>query len=314
MIDSILSIFSDYIGSFLKGAVNRIRFYSNKLLNRSEPYTKDEALEYAYAVISGNIVQVSSFRNFSTGNIYIAVKAKEKKGEYFFKLILLKKVGSTFIRDWEHELISFTEDFEVIDLQKSGEYFILFIENSFGSGAGTKTLYAFSSSTKKLFKIIEHHDWSDMTRVYTPSIELSPRDVDQKLLKNLEQYASMNDMLKEMRVDFSNPKHAVRNWHRLNGSITEGDVELCFYDGRPTYGSSPTEVVHYDDIEWIGYFKGPLCGYLKKRDEHFIAYSPGWTYDWPQDLKMKGNGIQFTSGKHTLSFELNGNKGNLNNI
>ncbi len=305
----LLTIFSDKIGPLLNRAWTYTQYVWNNLFKRSKPYTNEEAMEYAYGLLSGSIVEIQSFRNFSNGNIYIIAKAKEKKEEYFFKLILLKKVGSTFIREWDQELMSFTEDFEIIDLQKIGSHFILFIENSFGSGAGTRILYALNSSSKELFKVIEHHDWSDMTRVYTPTIEFSPKDIDQKLLKSLEKYALAKEMLKGKRVDFSIPEYAVRNWHRMNGEIKKGDVELYFYPGRPTYSSSPTEVVHSDNIEWIGYFKGPLCGYLKKKNEHFVAYSPGWTYDWPQHLKLKGKGIQFTSGNHTLHFELKGDKG-----
>ncbi len=314
MLDFIVSIFSGKIGSWISSIWVSIRYIWNSIFNLSIPYSKKEALEYAYGIVSGQINEVWSFRNFVDGRVYILVKVKEVKEDYFEKLVLIKRVGDSFIREWETELIIYTSDFEVKDLLKNGVHFILFIENSFGSGAGTKTLFALDSKSLVTYQIIERHDWSDLTRAYSPEPELRPKNIDLKLSKRLEEFAKSKEMLRSKRVDFDNPDNAILNWHRLNGSITSGEVELYFYSGRPTYGSSPTEVVHSDDIEWIGYFKGPICGYLKKRNEHFVAYSPGWTYDWPKHLKLKGTRIQFTSGNHTLRFELKGGKGKLYNI
>ena len=307
----LLTIFSDKIGPLLNRGWIYTQYVWNNLFKRSQPYSKKEALEYAYGIVSGQISEIWSFRNFADGRVYILVKVKEVKEDYFEKLVLLKKVGDSFIREWETELIIYTTDFEVKDLLKNGVHFILFIENSFGSEAGTKTLHAFNSKSLVMYQIIEHHDWSDLSRAYSPEPEFQPKEIDLKLSKKLEDFAKSKEMLRSKRVDFDSPDNAVLNWHRLNGSITSGEVELYFYPGRPTYGSSPNEVVHSDDVEWIAYFKGPLCGYLKEKDQHFIAFCSPYSYHWPKELKAVGNTITFSRHieEDSLSFEFLGDKG-----
>lgn len=309
MFELFVSIFSDKISPFFNKAWTKIKYYGYKFLTPKTPYTKEEALELAYSVVSGQIHKVTSFKNFSEDREYILATVKENKEDYFLKLVLLKRIGNTFTRNWEHKLISYVDDIDALDLQKTGVNFILFVEESYGSGGGSKTLHAFNSVTKEAFQVTELYNWSDLTRSSVPSLDLTPKDMDKEFFELLETYASTKDMLKGARIDFSKPDHAIQNWHQMNSKIKKGEVNLCFYPGKPVYGSSILEAKETPDVEWIAYFKGPLFGYLKKDNSHFVAFSPGWTYDWPHDLDADNKAVSFTSGGKKFIFELNNDKG-----
>jgi len=309
MFEIIVSIFSDRISPSFNKVWTKLKYYWYHFFVAKTPYSDKEAKEYAYSVVSGQIDKITSFHNFSENRSYILATVKENKEDFFLKLVLLKKMGNTFVLDWEHKLISYVDDITTLDIQKKGLNFILFIEKSYGSGGGTKTLHAFNSITKESFQVIEHYNWSDLTRSSTPTLDLVPKNMGKEFFELLETYALTKGMLNGTRVDFSKPEHAIQNWHRMNGDIKNGEVNLFFYPGKPVYGSGILEMEDTSKIKWIAYFKGPLFGYLKQDNTHFVAYSPGWTYNWPYDLKGRSQTVSFKSGKDKIVFELKGDKG-----
>ena len=309
MHELIVSIFSDTIRPSFSKVWTKLKYYWYHFFVDKFPYSEKEAKEYAYGVVSGQIDKITSFHNFSENRSYILATVKENKDDFFLKLVLLKKIGNTFVQDWEHKLIRYVDDIHAIDIQKKGVNFILFIEESYGSGGGTKTLHAFNSVTKESFQVIEHYNWSDLTRSSTPTLDLVPKNMGKEFFELLEAYASTKGMLNGTRVDFSKPEHAIQNWHRMNGDIKKGEINLCFYPGKPVYGSGILETEDTSEIEWIAYFKGPLFGYLKQDNTHFVAYSPGWTYNWPHNIDANNKAILFKSGGKKFVFELKGSKG-----
>jgi hypothetical protein len=194
-------------------------------------------------------------------------------------------MSNTFIKDWELEQMLLITDYEIVDIQENGYHNFAFMEQSGGSGAKTKILNIYDLISKEHIKIIEHIDWTTPKNPHSPEVIIEPKDIDKDLLPQIEEYAASKGLFKQHKVDFSKPEHAIQNWHRMNGEIAEGKVKLCFYSGEPVYGASISDTLNFDHIKWIAYFKGPLFGYLKKEDKHFVAYSPSWTYNWPKNLK-----------------------------
>lgn len=303
------SIFSDKlpslstkIGTWCK--YQWFRFFVNK-----EPCSEQQAIQHAYGVLSGHIDTAISFRNIDEKRPFILVKIRESIENPEYKFVLLKKIGNTFINDWEFEPAILITDFEVVDIQKNGYHNFTFVEQTAGTGADTKILNIVDLVSKERFKITEHRDHTVPKKPNAPDIIIEPNNIDEKLFSKIEKYAALKDMFKQNTVDFTKPEHAVQNWHRMNGEIKKGEVNLCFYSGKPIYGSGILETEETPEIEWIAYFKGPLFGYLKKDNSHFVAYSPGSSYNWPYDLEGRNKAISFKSAGEKFVFELKGDKG-----
>ena len=48
-------------------------------------------------------------------------------------------------------------------------------------------------------------------------------------------------------------------------------------------------------VVWISFFKGPLIGYDKSNDRHFVAFSAAWFYNWAKSLAFDGQSLWFGS-------------------
>ncbi|HEX6981293.1 MAG TPA: hypothetical protein VF181_00895 [Balneolaceae bacterium] len=292
-----------------------IRYQWFKLFVNKTPYTKKEAKQIAYGVLSGHIDNAISFRNIDERRPYILVEVRSSVEDHDYKFVLLKKMGNTFIQDWEFERVLLVTDYEIVDIQKNGYHNFAFIEQSAGSGADTKILNIVDLINKRHIKIIEHIDHTSPKNPHSPEVTFEPNDIDKKQLPKIEEYAASKGLFNQNKVDFSKPEHAIQNWHRMNGEISEGEVKLRFYSGEPVYGASISDTLDFEHIKWTAYFKGPLFGYLKNEDKHFVAYSPSWTYNWPKRLKGTPKKVHFEihSGEVKLTFELDGKSGRLTN-
>lgn len=310
-----LSLVVEKIISFLPKVWRWLRYQCFYLFVNKTPYTEKEARQIAYGVLSGHIDKVICFRNIDEKRPYVLVKVRNSVEEHNYRFVLLKKMGNTFIQDWEFEAVLLITDFEIVDIQKNGYHNFAFIEQSAGSGADTKILNIVDLINKEHIKIIEHIDWTTPKNPHSPEVITKPEDIDEELLPKIEKYAASKGFFEQNKVDFSKPEHAIQNWHRMNGEISEGEVKLRFYSGEPVYGASISDTLDFDHIKWIAYFKGPLFGYLKNKDQHFVAYSPSWTYNWPKKLKGTEKKVHFErhSDEGKLIFEFDGKSGILTN-
>ena len=309
MIETIISFKGEILAVWGKVSYwSKYQWY--RIFTNKSPLTEEEAKQHAYGVLSGDIKNAISFRNLDEKKVFILVYIHEKS-EPFFRLVLLKQFGNSYSIDWKKEQVLLITELDVVDLQKKGVHDIIFIEESSGTGAGSKILNIVNSKDKSHIKVTEWYNWMEPRKPSSPEIEIEPDDLDKRLLANIEDYAVTQGMLTGNKVDFSKPENAIQNWHRRNGEITRGLVELDFYPGKPQYRNSITDATSTTKIEWIAYFKGPLIGYLKSENKHFIAYSPASIYSSPSELRATGNKVSFTtnSERKSMTFELKGSDG-----
>lgn len=303
MIETLIS-FKDEILTVWSKVSHWTKYQWYRQFTNKSPLTEEEAKQHAYGVLSGDIKKAISFRNLDEKKVFILVHIYEKS-EPFFRLVLLKQFGNSYSIDWKKEQVLLITELDVVDLQKKGIHDIIFIEESSGTGAGSKILNIVNSEDKSHIKVTEWYNWMEPKKPASPEIEIEPDDLDKKLLAKIEDYAVKQGMLASNKVDFSKPEHAIQNWHRKNGESTSGQVELDFYPGKPQYVNSVTETLYMSSIEWTAYFKGPLIGYLKSENKHFIAFSPASIYSSPSKLRATGNKVSFTtnSERESLTFE-----------
>ena len=310
-----LNLIIEKLSTFIPKVWKWIQYQKFYFFVNKTPYTEKEAKKIAYGVLSGHIDNAISFRNIDKRRPYILVEVRSSVENHDYKFVLLKKMGNTFIQDWEFERVLLVTDYEIVDIQKNGYHNFAFLEQSAGSGANTKILNIIDLINKEHIKIIEHLDHTSPKNPRSPEVFFEPKEIDKKLLPKIEDYAASKGFFDQNKVDFSKPEHAIQNWHRMNGEISEGEVKLRFYSGEPIYGASISDTLDFDHIKWISYFKGPLFGYLKNEDQHFVAYSPSWTYNWPKNLDGTEKKVHFSRHceEGRLTFEFDGKSGILTN-
>ncbi len=165
---------------------------------------------------------------------------------------------------------------------------VVFEDYSGGTGAGTQRLMIYSSQRTQLFTISESRNWQDRAGPKAPVIEFDP-EPEAEIRELLELIAKQRGFLQfPGAVDFEDAEHAVERWHKENGRRKEGSVRIHAYAGYPVYGATVVATLETDTTTWISFFKGPVMGYDKHKDQHFVAYSSDWSYNWATCLAWDG--------------------------
>jgi hypothetical protein len=279
-----LAVFKFVLDLLPKGVSAARRGYrrlSFRWHERHPPLDEKKAFNAAFSVLGGQIEQCISFRSIDSNRPLIVVVRSAEHGVK--EIHLLEKFGLTFRKIWSLEKIFGLRTLTVDDVDGDGNKEVVFEEASSGTGGGTRMLAVYSHSREQLAEISEWLYWANAAGPISPEVkvELKPtRADDQDFVAALEKYAVSSGFLKQTAVDFDDPEFATSRWHLENGDPKEGTIKLHFYRGRPRSGNSVSCHLLAGGVEWTGFFKGPIFGYLEDKDQHFIAYSPAWTYNW----------------------------------
>lgn len=241
----------------------------------------EKALKAAQITLGGSVISAIPFYNFGSKKRYIAALRKNFDDSDISQIFLLEKVGGSYLEIWHSEELSFFDEdtFKVDDITGEGFKSITFAEESWGSGAGTRYLYIYSTQNNQLSEIIEQYNYSSAgTPDYFPEVKAGE---DENIRQQLIDYAVTRGFLAEIELpDFTNPKFAIHRWHKENGEKLIGKIKTYRYEGEPNYGSSITEIAEIGDIRWVAYFKGALFRYDKSKNHHYVVFSPSWVYEW----------------------------------
>jgi hypothetical protein len=279
--ETLLTILLDLLprgGRLARRVYRRLTFFWK---DRRPPVDEKRAFNIAFSLLGGQIEQCIAFRSIDSNRTLIAAVRASKRP--FKDIHVLEQVGLTFRKVWSLEEIFGPTGFAVEDVDGDGNKEVIFQEASYGTGGGTKTLFVYSHAKRQLARISEWLYWANAAGPVSPEvkIELEPaRADDERFIAALEKYAVKSGFLAQKTVDFNDPKFAVARWHFENGERKEGSIKLHFYRGRPVYGASISQQLTGGGVEWLVFFKGPVFGYNEDRDQHFIAFSPAWTYNW----------------------------------
>ena len=281
------------ISGWFRAAVRRFRIWRS-LINKP-PYPESKAKEIAYSVLAGYVMRAISFRNFDSERVLIAVTRRSSEQGFDSNAYLLEQIGSTFRVIWESNRVYGLdgESLDVKDLDHDGYKEIVFESRSIGTGAGSTTLAVYLTDQRKLLTLTETLNWQNLAGPQSPEVTIDPPQ-DPVAIKLLELAAKGRPLLQlAAPIDFEDSKFSVQRWHKDNGPNPVGEIKTHLYPGRPAYGSSVAAECDAGEILWISHFKGPLFGYLKSEDKHFIAYSPAWFYNWAKSLAYDGERLWF---------------------
>lgn len=264
--------------------------------DRKSPFNEITALRIARSTLGGSIIAAIPFRNLGSKNQFLAVARREHDGDPNARIHILEQVGGAYMQIWVSDEIwgSFDQKtVEVVDLDNDGMKEVAFESASFGSGGGSKSLYIYSTKQSRVFEVEELYNYSNASTpdVYPIKIDAG---TDEAFKSAMISYATSRGFLQGNElVDYDDPKFAILRWHKENGEKRSGKVSVHLYNGKPVYGASTHVEIDTGDLVWTAYFKGPLFGYIKSKDKHFIPYSPQWVYEWVKGLVDDGHYLWF---------------------
>jgi len=278
-------------------ASRRARIWLFRMNTRQPPFAEFKAKEIAYSVLAGDILRAISYRNIDSRHVFIAALRRSSEIDFDPAVYVLEQIGETYKVIWKSDRLFRTAAtaFEVQDVDADGNQEVVFEDQSYGTGGGSRSLMVYSTSNSRLFSVTESLDWQNRAGPVSPEVEIKPADVPE-MTRVLEAVARSHGFLQPGTVvDFDLPEFSVQRWHKENGTRTSGIVRIHYYQGYPTCKASVPAMLDTGSIVWLSFFKGPLIGYEKLNDRHFVAYSAAWSYNWAKSLVFDGQRLWFSS-------------------
>lgn len=299
------------VWKLVRRAVLRVRVTWADHRGRRHPIMNPkQAHDLAYALLGGRVLKAQAFRNVGSEHALLAVLRSTPELPSMSRVHVLEQFGGNWRQIFQGDDLYGMEaqdSFSIEDLDRDGQKEIICASASRGSGFCTKCLYMYIPTRGKTYKVRAGYNWCAPGKPQvTLSAEPDPRDeTDRKWLKLLEVRAETSQVIERMpHVDLDDAKYAVQRWHHDNGGLESGQVQIHTYAGRPIYAASVADTLEDGDITWTAYFKGPVYGYARPQSQHFVVYSPAWSYNWAHCLLADDRFLWIgTGGKGILRYD-----------
>jgi len=314
----------------------RLRLWWFKRRSRKPLLNQETAKEIVYLAYPGVIDSVHCYRNIDSKRIYIAALCTPHQDKWPPRVLILEQAGGTYRTIWNSDeaLEDVVREIEVLDLDNDGFTEVAVAGGSGGTGAFSRFICIFSHRYNQHYEISEFVNFQEFAGPVIPEVDIRPLPPE-SLRKAIEIFAMKRGFLKEPpQIDWDDPQHAIKRWHRDNGANPCGRIQLKFYEGpapseldikkiseeiqagripdiaqqvskgKAPFASSIADYLDDGKIFWISFFKNPLVGFIKAENRWFIAYSPSNFYSWARSLAYDGKRIWFAthSSKGIFSF------------
>jgi hypothetical protein len=228
-------------------------------------------------------------------HVFIACARQTSQRDYDRVVYVLEQIGGTYKIAWRSDRLYGMGPVAVgvSDVDGDGDRTVVFQDSSFGTGGGVRKLMLYSTRLARLFTVTESLNWQNLAGPTSPEVEIDSGNVPE-MVGIIESVARERGFLRPGAVvDFDDADFAVQRWHKENGKTTSGQIKTHDYQGHPRYGASVAATFDTGTVLWLSFFKGPLFGYDRLTDKHFIAYSPAWFYNWAKCLAFDGERLWF---------------------
>ena len=252
------------------------------------PFPTEEAKDIAFSVLGGAIEEVIPYRDRDNPHQLMAVMRKPSDRDQFsFRIFILEQFGMAWRVAWESEELLGEPDsrvFKVHDFDSDGVGEISF-GGLFGVSSIVETVYLYVPSSKRTY-------WVSIAMTsYLSSPPASKIDTmepespaDQIYLDALESICDEAGLVgPPPEIDLDDPRYAVLRWHKENGELVHGQVEIHLYQGPRECGGSIAAQAEDSQYIWTSCFKDAVYGYMKSEHKHFVVWSGG-TYGWAPSL------------------------------
>jgi len=271
-------------------------------LSEYEGDLSEKAKGIAFSVLGGTIVEVVPYRDRDNPHQLMAVVHKPSDRDEFQpnRIFILEQFGSSWRVAWESEELFGWPDltvFKVHDVDSDGVGEISFGLVSGGSGIG-ETVYLYVPSSKRTYWVSIVLGPVDLTSPPFVKIEtMEPESpADQVYLDALESICDEAGLVgPPPEIDLEDPQYAVLRWHKENGELVHGQVEIHLYEGPRDCGGSIAAQAEDNHYIWTSCFKDAVYGYMKSEDKHFVVWSGG-TYGWASSLLVTDRYLWIGSG------------------
>jgi len=255
------------------------------------PYPKEEAKGIAFSILGGTIVEVIPYRDRDNPHQLMAVMRKPSdRDEFPYHIFILEQFGSSWRVAWESEKLLGRPDlrvFKVHDFDSDGVAEISFGFEDWGTGGGGETVHLYVPSTKRTYWASTGVFWGDLTSPLVDRIKtMEPESPDDQIyLDALESMCDEVGLVGPLpEIDLDDPQYGVLRWHKENGELVHGQVEIHLYEGFRECGGSISAQAEDNHYIWTSCFKGAVYGYMKSEDKHFVVWSPGSQWGWATSL------------------------------
>lgn len=294
---------------------SRLFFFG--LQNRLGPsMDADTARAVAFGTLGGSVVAAIPYRDFGNPRRRIAALREPYNGGPGQALCILEEFGRSWRVVWSSEPFLgydwfLAETFAVHDADHDGKKEISIGFASAGSAYEGYTIYLHVPIRGLTYHATVVRNWADPAEV-TPKVTVEPADAtDAPYVAVLESLCDKLGITKPVPfIDLEDPANAVLRWHKENGALKDGSVSIHLYEGPGPFEPLPEGCLDDGEYLWIAYFKGPVYGYIKSQNKHFIPYSPASIYAWVNCLVASarylwmgtwGDGIiRFDKKRHLL--------------
>jgi hypothetical protein len=252
------------------------------------------ALAIAQATVGGKVLFAHPYADGRTSRLFIAGYRAFNGNRAF----VLEPVAELFQVIWESSPLPYdVQNVVVEDIDHDGLVEFCFYASGWGNGSGGALLLTYSPRAAQACTLSEEHSWQDRTLPLHPRIGFSP-EPDSALRVGMERLAHDRfGMLRSTMPEPDSPEAASMWWHADNGNPQSGPLTFRRYKGFPSDGSTREEY-EFLGTRWLSFYKGALIAYSEDRNEHYIAYSPSWSYNWITTVLQAGGIIWF--GQHLL--------------
>src|SRR5713226_10417070 len=164
---------------------SEVRLQLFLLRDKKPPIDEITAMQFSAAVLSGHIDRAIAHRNIDSDHIFIAVARRESQSHHSSQIHVLEQFGNTYRPIWSSEALWDNTGLHVDDINRDGSKEIIFTEESFGTGAGTRVMTVYSLVRNQVCQIREIYNWEDAAGPVSPRIEIDPCP-DRRFLRAVE--------------------------------------------------------------------------------------------------------------------------------
>lgn len=283
------------------------------LRNRLGPsMDSDTARAVAFGTLGGSVVVAIPYRDFGNPRRRIAALRQPYNGGPGHTLCVLEEFGRSWRVIWSSEPFLgydwlLPNTFAVHDADHDGNKEISVGFASAGSAYEAHVIYLHVLTRGLTYCARVERNWADPAQII-PRITIEPADVaEAPYVAALERLCDKSGITKPIPfIDLDDPTNAVLRWHKENGDLKDGSVSIHLHEGPGPFEPLPEGCLDDGEYLWIAYFKGPVYGYIKSQNKHFIPYSPASIYGWVNCLVASSRYLWMgTQGDGIVRFDKN---------
>lgn len=285
-------ITSHVIEVFLQNATRRTK-RSSPEVSANEEASSDgvnvrefvqDAVSLASTVLPGRILRATSFRDEADGRCRVAVLTKEGSPSFVEKAVVLAEFGGGYCVEWQSGNLhsvgvwrELSDWFGSEDVDGDNRHEIFFAEGAHGTGSGADVFHMYAPCQNRVFSVTLHETRDPYYREWVEPCKCLLDAGARVYWKAFEKRLRQTRMI--IQIDTSHESPDVL-WYIDNGFLKSGYVKTRVVPGQPRFGATVVSKHIDGDVLWYAFFKGPVIGYDRTRDQHFVIYGPETMYKW----------------------------------